>query len=72
MVIKSLGLDCLPASICWFEEVDVDTVLRKKVDDPQLTPTQTEPIKPGYTITPDQLKISLEKDLTFPYQPNTI
>ena len=53
--IDQLDLDCIPAGIAWFSEVDVDWVLRKNPSDPCLTPSQKEPLKPGITIRPKDL-----------------
>ncbi|WP_413259858.1 DNA polymerase [Floridanema fluviatile] len=54
--IDGLGLDCIPANVAWFSAVDIDPYcLRKDPSDPQLTPSQTEPIAKGQAISPKQL-----------------
>lgn len=53
--IDQLDLDCIPAGVAWFSEVDVDWVLRKNPADPCLTPSQKEPLAPGITIRPKDL-----------------
>lgn len=42
-----LGMDDLPQGVAFFSAVDVDTVLRKEVDMPCVTPSQPTPIPPG-------------------------
>jgi DNA polymerase gamma 1 len=53
--IDALALDCIPAGIAWFSGVDVDTVLRKDPEAPQVTPSQLEPIAPGECWAPKDL-----------------
>ena len=53
--IRALCLDCLPAGVAYFPEIDVDTVLRKEVTDPCITPSQPDPIPPGYVLRPEDL-----------------
>ena len=45
-----LGMDDLPQGIAFFSSVDVDTVLRKEVDMPCVTPSQPIPIPPGESL----------------------
>ena len=45
-----LGMDDLPQGIAFFSAVDVDTVLRKEVDMPCVTPSQPIPIPPGESL----------------------
>ncbi|KAF7294449.1 POLAc domain-containing protein [Mycena kentingensis (nom. inval.)] len=46
-----LGMDDLPQGVAFFSAVDVDTVLRKEVDMPCVTPSQPTPIPPGESMT---------------------
>lgn len=55
IISDSLGLECLPVSTSWFSEVDIDTVLRKDPTAPCTTLSSTEPIAPGYSLTPKDL-----------------
>ncbi len=45
-----LGMDDLPQGVAFFAAVDVDTVLRKEVDMPCVTPSQLIPIPPGESL----------------------
>ncbi|KAG5640753.1 hypothetical protein DXG03_007311 [Asterophora parasitica] len=45
-----LGMDDLPQGVAFFSAVDVDTVLRKEVDMPCVTPSQPLPIPPGESL----------------------
>ncbi|KAG5651095.1 hypothetical protein H0H81_009871 [Sphagnurus paluster] len=45
-----LGMDDLPQGVAFFSAVDVDTVLRKEVDMPCVTPSQPVPIPPGESL----------------------
>lgn len=54
-ILRVVGADCIPANIAWFSGVDVDKVLRKDPSEPQVTPTQLEPIVPGQTWSPKDL-----------------
>ncbi|PSR73484.1 hypothetical protein PHLCEN_2v10776 [Hermanssonia centrifuga] len=45
-----LGMDDLPQGVAFFAAVDVDTVLRKEVDMPCVTPSQPVPIPPGESL----------------------
>lgn len=54
--LDAFGLDCIPAGVAWFSGVEIDWVMRKKYNDPCLTPSQTEPLRPGYALTSSQLK----------------
>ncbi|KAF7308725.1 POLAc domain-containing protein [Mycena chlorophos] len=45
-----LGMDDLPQGVAFFSAVDVDTVLRKEVDMPCVTPSQPSPIPPGESL----------------------
>ncbi|KZP14164.1 hypothetical protein FIBSPDRAFT_921425 [Athelia psychrophila] len=45
-----LGMDDLPQGVAFFSAVDVDTVLRKEVDMPCVTPSQPHPIPAGESI----------------------
>ena len=47
MFAYKLGMDDLPQGVAFFSAVDVDTVLRKEVDMPCVTPSQPIPIPPG-------------------------
>ena len=53
--IDALALDCIPSSVAWFSEVDVDTVFRKSVNDPCVTPSSLTPIPPGKSYTPQDI-----------------
>lgn len=59
----ALGLDCIPAGVAWFPEIDADKVLRKDPTADQVTPSQPEAIKPGYCIKPIDLTEYLATDL---------
>ncbi len=37
-------------SVAFFSLVDVDKVLRKEVDAPCVTPSNPDPVPPGYTL----------------------
>ncbi|EGO04129.1 hypothetical protein SERLA73DRAFT_102478 [Serpula lacrymans var. lacrymans S7.3] len=45
-----LGMDDLPQGVAFFSAVDVDTVLRKEVDMPCVTPSHPTPIPPGESL----------------------
>ncbi|KAF5386610.1 hypothetical protein D9615_001930 [Tricholomella constricta] len=45
-----LGMDDLPQGVAFFSAVDVDTVLRKEVDMPCVTPSHPIPIPPGESL----------------------
>ncbi|KAH7908894.1 DNA polymerase family A-domain-containing protein [Hygrophoropsis aurantiaca] len=45
-----LGMDDLPQGVAFFSAVDVDTVLRKEVDMPCVTPSHPNPIPPGESL----------------------
>lgn len=45
-----LGMDDLPQGVAFFSAVDVDKVLRKEVDLPCVTPSQTTPIASGESL----------------------
>ncbi|KAF7976646.1 hypothetical protein HWV62_5969 [Athelia sp. TMB] len=45
-----LGMDDLPQGVAFFSAVDVDTVLRKEVDMPCVTPSQPHPIPSGESL----------------------
>ena len=45
-----LGFDDLPQGVAFFSAVDVDSVLRKEVDLPCVTPSQPHPIAPGESL----------------------
>lgn len=45
-----LGMDDLPQGVAFFSSVDVDTVLRKEVDMPCVTPSQHKAIPPGESL----------------------
>lgn len=45
-----LGMDNLPQGVAFFSAVDIDHVLRKEVDLPCITPSQTQPIPPGENV----------------------
>ena len=46
-----LGMDDLPQGVAFFSAVDVDTVLRKEVDMPCVTPSQPNAIPSGESLT---------------------
>jgi len=50
MFCQQLGLESVPQSVAFFSNVDFDTVLRKEVDDPCITPTQTEKLPFGEAL----------------------
>lgn len=60
LFIREMGMDCLPASVAWFPAVDVDHILRKEPDEPCVTPSQPEAIKPGYCLKPGDLTEFME------------
>ena len=45
-----LGMSDLPQGVAFFSSVDVDSVLRKEVDMPCVTPSQSDPIPPGESL----------------------
>ena len=45
-----LGMDNLPQGVAFFSAVDIDSVLRKEVDMPCVTPSQPNPIPPGESL----------------------
>ncbi|KAI0092465.1 gamma DNA-directed DNA polymerase [Irpex rosettiformis] len=45
-----LGMDDLPQGVAFFSAVDIDSVLRKEVDMPCVTPSQPIPIPPGESL----------------------
>lgn len=45
-----LGMDDLPQGVAFFSAVDIDTVLRKEVDMPCVTPSQPTPIPSGESL----------------------
>ena len=55
MFAYKLGMDDLPQGVAFFSAVDIDTVLRKEVDMPCVTPSQSNPIPPGESIDIDQI-----------------
>jgi len=50
-----LGMDDLPQGVAFFSAVDVDTVLRKEVDMPCVTPSQPHPIPSGESLNITQV-----------------
>ena len=50
-----LGMDDLPQGVAFFSAVDVDTVLRKEVDMPCVTPSQPYAIPSGESLTISQI-----------------
>ncbi|KAF7356771.1 POLAc domain-containing protein [Mycena venus] len=50
MFAYRLGMDDLPQGVAFFSAVDVDHVLRKEVDMPCVTPSQSNPIPPGESL----------------------
>lgn len=52
---ERFGLNMVPTNVAWFDGIEVDRYLRKKVSDPCLTPSQNVPLQPGYTVIPKQL-----------------
>jgi DNA polymerase gamma 1 len=45
-----LGMDDLPQGCAFFSAVDIDSVLRKEVDMPCITPSNPTPVPPGETL----------------------
>lgn len=61
--INAFGLDCIPAGVAWFPEVDVDEYcLRKDPFDPQVTPSQPVGLPLGKVLTPVDLCAILKED----------
>jgi DNA polymerase gamma 1 len=50
-----LGMDDLPQGVAFFSAVDVDSVLRKEVDMPCVTPSHPNPIPPGESLSIEQV-----------------
>lgn len=50
-----LGMDDLPQGVAFFSAVDIDTVLRKEVDMPCVTPSHPTPIPPGESLDIEKL-----------------
>lgn len=50
MFAYRLGMDDLPQGVAFFSAVDVDSVLRKEVDMPCVTPSQPVPLPPGESL----------------------
>jgi DNA polymerase gamma 1 len=50
-----LGMDDLPQGVAFFSAVDVDSVLRKEVDMPCVTPSHPKPIPPGESLNIEQV-----------------
>ena len=50
-----LGMDDLPQGVAFFSAVDVDSVLRKEVDMPCITPSHPNPIPPGESLSIEQV-----------------
>lgn len=48
--VYRLGFDNLPQGVAFFSAVDIDHVLRKEVDMPCTTPSQSIPIPPGESL----------------------
>lgn len=61
LLITNLGLNAIPVGIAWASGVDVDHVLRKDPEAPCTTPTQPDPIAPGFTWTPDDIMKQLSE-----------
>lgn len=59
-IIDALGLDCIPVGIAYFPDLDIDTVIRKEVDQPQITPSQPNAIPSGVSLSPKKLKEILD------------
>lgn len=59
----ALGLDCIPAGVAWFPEIDTDLFLRKDPFADQITPSQPEALPPGSVFAPSDLKEYLSKNL---------
>ncbi|KAK4650455.1 DNA-directed DNA polymerase gamma mip1 [Podospora pseudocomata] len=55
MFAQQVGIHDLPQSCAFFSAVDIDTVLRKEVDMPCITPSNPIPIPPGETVDINQL-----------------
>ncbi|KAK4175028.1 PolG mitochondrial DNA polymerase [Triangularia setosa] len=55
MFAQQVGIHDLPQSCAFFSAVDIDTVLRKEVDMPCITPSNPTPIPPGETVDIQQL-----------------
>jgi DNA polymerase family A len=50
LFVYRLGMDDLPQGIAFFSAVDVDSVLRKEMDMPCATPSQSTPVPPGESL----------------------
>ncbi|PWN28957.1 hypothetical protein BDZ90DRAFT_217923, partial [Jaminaea rosea] len=55
MFAFKLEMEGLPEGVAWFAQVDLDKVLRKEVDDPCVTPSQTEPVPTGEALDIHQI-----------------
>ncbi|KAK0732793.1 DNA polymerase family A-domain-containing protein [Apiosordaria backusii] len=69
MFAQQVGIHDLPQSCAFFSAVDIDTVLRKEVDMPCITPSNPIPIPPGETVDISQL---LEKGSLARLDPNIV
>lgn len=50
MFCEQMGIHDIPQSCAFFSAVDIDTVMRKEVDLPCVTPSHPEPIPPGESL----------------------
>ncbi|CCX11547.1 Similar to DNA polymerase gamma, mitochondrial; acc. no. Q9Y767 [Pyronema omphalodes CBS 100304] len=55
MFSQQMGIEDLPQSCAWFSAVDIDSVLRKEVDLPCITPSHPNPIPSGESVDIIQL-----------------
>ena len=55
MFSQQMGIDDLPQSCAYFSAIDIDSVLRKEVDTPCVTPSHPDPIPPGESLDIEQL-----------------
>ncbi|KAK9467116.1 DNA polymerase family A-domain-containing protein [Lipomyces arxii] len=78
MFCEQLGIHDIPQSCAFFSAVDIDTVIRKEVDVPCVTPSHPNAIPPGQSLdiakllkmTTAKLKPKTEIDLSWiPYTP---
>ena len=55
MFSQQMGIDDLPQSCAYFSAIDIDSVLRKEVDMPCVTPSHPNRIPPGESLSIEQL-----------------
>ncbi|KAK9463499.1 DNA polymerase family A-domain-containing protein [Lipomyces oligophaga] len=66
MFCEQVGIYNLPQSCAFFSAVDIDTVIRKEVDMPCVTPSHPDPIPPGESLDINQLLEKPEAELGEP------